>query len=170
MSNYTQNTFFANKDNLATGNANKKILGSEVDAEFAEIATAVASKTEGQIPSGTRMVVVQGSVLLLEDTESQGGDTAGNWTLNINGSVTLPNHAHSAGNYVTDNGSGNFAALSDSGNDHGVGTHTHLINGNSGNPNSLPSSNVSFGGNFANALPNGAWRPSYAKSLVCSKD
>lgn len=44
MTDYTQNTYFAPKDALISGDANKRVRGSELDAEFAEIATAIASK------------------------------------------------------------------------------------------------------------------------------
>lgn len=55
MSNYTQNVSYAPKDALTTGDPNKAILGSQIDAEFSEISTAIASKEDaankGQ-PSG----------------------------------------------------------------------------------------------------------------------
>jgi hypothetical protein len=46
MSNYVQITSFGPKDALSAGDPNKKIVGSQFDAEFAAIATAVASKKE----------------------------------------------------------------------------------------------------------------------------
>lgn len=46
MSNYTQNVSYAPKDALATGDAAKRIKGTELDAEFAEITTAIASKED----------------------------------------------------------------------------------------------------------------------------
>jgi hypothetical protein len=46
MSEYTQTTDFSVKDALTTGDAAKKILGSEVDVELAAIATAIASKSD----------------------------------------------------------------------------------------------------------------------------
>ena len=46
MSNYTQTTDFSAKDNLASGNANKVIKGSDFDTEFSAIATAIATKVE----------------------------------------------------------------------------------------------------------------------------
>lgn len=44
MTDYTQNVYFAPKDSLTTGDPNKKIKGTEIDAEFAEIQTAISSK------------------------------------------------------------------------------------------------------------------------------
>ena len=60
MSNYTQTTDFSAKDNLASGNANKVIKGSDFDTEFSAIATAIATKVEsGDIPSGSVMFFFQ---------------------------------------------------------------------------------------------------------------
>lgn len=44
MSDYTQITDFSAKDSLTTGDPEKVILGSDVDAELAAIATAIATK------------------------------------------------------------------------------------------------------------------------------
>ena len=53
MSNYTQLTNFATKDNLASGNANKIIKGAEINAEFVAIETAVNSKADIASPTFT---------------------------------------------------------------------------------------------------------------------
>ena len=44
MSNYTKTVNFAAKDSLSTGDANKVVKGTEIDTEFNNIATAVATK------------------------------------------------------------------------------------------------------------------------------
>ena len=44
MSDYTKTTDFGAKDALASGNANKIVKGSEIDDEFDNIATAIATK------------------------------------------------------------------------------------------------------------------------------
>ncbi len=44
MSNYTQITYFGPKDSLPVGNPSKLILGTQVDTELGNIATAIASK------------------------------------------------------------------------------------------------------------------------------
>lgn len=44
MSNYTQVTYFAPKDALTAGDANKRAKGVEIDAELAAISTAISSK------------------------------------------------------------------------------------------------------------------------------
>jgi hypothetical protein len=46
MSNYTKSTNFASKDNLASGNPAKIVKGTEIDTEFNNIATAIATKQD----------------------------------------------------------------------------------------------------------------------------
>jgi len=46
MSDYTKSTNFASKDNLTSGNANKIVKGTEIDTEFNNIATAIATKQD----------------------------------------------------------------------------------------------------------------------------
>lgn len=55
MSNYTKSTDFASKDSLPSGNPAKIVKGSEIDTEFNDIATAVATKANIADPtfSGT---------------------------------------------------------------------------------------------------------------------
>ena len=55
MSDYTKAVDFAAKDALATGNTNKLVKGTEIDAEFTAIQTAVNSKADAASPafSGT---------------------------------------------------------------------------------------------------------------------
>jgi hypothetical protein len=47
MSDYTKTTDFTVKDGLTTGDPDKLVLGSELDAEFTAIAAAIATKTDG---------------------------------------------------------------------------------------------------------------------------
>jgi len=47
MANYTKSTNFAAKDSLAHGNAAKIVKGTEINTEFDNIATAIASKADG---------------------------------------------------------------------------------------------------------------------------
>ena len=58
MSNYTKTTNFAVKDNLASGNAAKIIKGTEIDSEFNNIATAVATKSNTAAPTFTGTVTI----------------------------------------------------------------------------------------------------------------
>jgi len=51
MANYTKTTNFAAKDALASGNANKVVKGTEINTEFDNIATAVATKADLTSPT-----------------------------------------------------------------------------------------------------------------------
>lgn len=53
MSNYTKSTNFASKDSLASGNPLKIVKGTEIDTEFNNIATAVATKADLVSPALT---------------------------------------------------------------------------------------------------------------------
>lgn len=53
MSDYTKATNFATKDNLPSGNAAKIIKGGEIDTEFNNIQTAVATKADTASPTFT---------------------------------------------------------------------------------------------------------------------
>jgi len=53
VSNYTKSTNFATKDALASGNALKIVKGTEIDTEFNNIATAVATKADLASPTFT---------------------------------------------------------------------------------------------------------------------
>ena len=58
MSNYTKTTNFATKDSLPSGNANKIVKGTEIDTEFNNIATAVATKADTAGPTFTGTVTI----------------------------------------------------------------------------------------------------------------
>jgi hypothetical protein len=53
MSNYTKATNFASKDALPTGNALKTLSGTEIDDEFSNIQTAIATKANSSAPAFT---------------------------------------------------------------------------------------------------------------------
>lgn len=53
MSNYTKATNFATKDALVSGNALKIVKGTEIDTEFNNIATAIATKADLASPTFT---------------------------------------------------------------------------------------------------------------------
>jgi hypothetical protein len=53
MSNYTKTVNFAAKDALTTGDANKVVKGTEIDTEFNNIATAIATKADSSAGGGT---------------------------------------------------------------------------------------------------------------------
>ena len=51
MSDYTKSTDFASKDSLPAGNSGKIVKGTEIDTEFNNIATAIATKADSANPS-----------------------------------------------------------------------------------------------------------------------
>jgi hypothetical protein len=53
MSNYTKSTNFATKDNLSSGNPLKIVKGTEIDTEFNNIQTAIATKADLASPTFT---------------------------------------------------------------------------------------------------------------------
>lgn len=53
MANYTKTTNFAVKDNLMSGNPAKIVRGTEIDAEFNNIAAAVQTKSDIASPTFT---------------------------------------------------------------------------------------------------------------------
>jgi hypothetical protein len=58
MTDYVKSTNFAAKDALASGNAGKIVKGTEIDTEFNNIATAVATKANSTSPTFTGTVVI----------------------------------------------------------------------------------------------------------------
>lgn len=53
MSNYTKSTNFASKDSLSSGDPLKIVKGTEINTEFDNIATAVATKADSASPAFT---------------------------------------------------------------------------------------------------------------------
>jgi len=53
VTDYTKSTNFATKDNLSSGNALKIVKGTEIDTEFNNIATAIATKADLASPTFT---------------------------------------------------------------------------------------------------------------------
>lgn len=58
MSNYTKSTNFATKDSLSSGNPLKIVKGTEIDTEFNNIQTAIATKSDSASPTFTGTVVI----------------------------------------------------------------------------------------------------------------
>ena len=58
MSNYTKTTNFATKDSLPSGDPNKIVKGAEINTEFDNIATAVATKANSASPTFTGTVTI----------------------------------------------------------------------------------------------------------------
>jgi len=58
MSNYTKTVNFAAKDALPSGDTGKIVKGTEIDTEFNNIATAVASKANTTAPTFSGTVTI----------------------------------------------------------------------------------------------------------------
>ena len=58
MSNYTKSTNFATKDALSSGNPLKIVKGTEINTEFDNIQTAIATKADSASPTFTGTVVI----------------------------------------------------------------------------------------------------------------
>lgn len=70
MSNYTPITDFSAKDALSTGNPSKVILGSEVDAEFDAISTAVATKIDSINSLNAETALDTGDTMVFYDSSA----------------------------------------------------------------------------------------------------
>ena len=73
MSNYTKSTNFATKDALASGNPLKIVKGTEIDTEFNNIATAVATKADLASPTFTGTPTLPTGTVAV--TQSSGSNT-----------------------------------------------------------------------------------------------
>lgn len=107
MTDYTKLTDFASKDALPTGNALKKVKGTEIDDEFNAIATAVATKIDKT--GGTFSGTVNGPTPSANDNSQKLATTAyvqteigqlGGTGLSVSsGVVNLDDTAVTAGSY-----------------------------------------------------------------------
>jgi len=73
MSDYTKSTNFATKDNLSSGNALKIVKGTEIDTEFNNIATAIATKADLASPTFTGTPTLPTGTIAV--TQSNGSNT-----------------------------------------------------------------------------------------------
>lgn len=87
MSNYTKSTNFAAKDALASGNPLKIVKGTEIDTEFNNIATAVATKTDNASAAITGGTITGATV----DNTVIGGTTPANGTFSTMSGATGSN-------------------------------------------------------------------------------
>lgn len=69
MTAYTKSTNFASKDSLASGNPLKIVKGTEIDAEFNNIATAVNTKADSLSPTFTGTPVAPSAALGTNTTQ-----------------------------------------------------------------------------------------------------
>jgi hypothetical protein len=98
LSNYTKSTNFATKDNLSPGNPLKIVKGTEIDTEFNNIATAVATKTDNASAAITGGTIVGITDLAVAD----GGTGASTATAALNN--LLPSQTSNANKYLQTDG------------------------------------------------------------------
>ena len=98
MSNYTKSTNFATKDNLSPGNPLKIVKGTEIDTEFNNIQTAVATKTDNASANITGGTIVGITDLAVAD----GGTGASTATAALNN--LLPTQTGNANKYLQTDG------------------------------------------------------------------
>ena len=75
MANYTKSTNFAAKDSFSHGDSRKIVKGTEIDTEFNNLATAIASKADGDFTvfsfvetAGVLYVQVSGTSVMKVDS------------------------------------------------------------------------------------------------------
>jgi hypothetical protein len=107
MSNYTKTTNFASKDNLNPGNPLKIVKGAEIDTEYNNIATAVATKTDN-----ASAAITGGTISGITDLAvADGGTGASTATAALNN--LLPSQTSNANKYLqTDGTNSSWSALS----------------------------------------------------------
>jgi len=94
MTDYTKTTNFATKDSLPSGNPAKIVKGTEINAEFDNIATAIATKSNKASPTFT------GTLTAVDATLSGNLTVAGNAT--ISGNLTFGDAATDTINLAAD--------------------------------------------------------------------
>ena len=98
MSNYTKTTNFATKDNLSPGNPLKIVKGTEIDTEFNNIATAVATKTDNSAAA-----ITGGSITGITDLAVADGGTGASTAAGALNNL-LPTQTGNANKYLQTDG------------------------------------------------------------------
>ena len=83
MAEYTKSTNFASKDNLTSGNPAKIVKGTEIDTEFNNIATAIATKQDydSDLAAFAAKTAPSGDVVGTTDTQGLANKTLTNPTV-----------------------------------------------------------------------------------------
>jgi hypothetical protein len=98
MSNYTKSTNFATKDNLTPGDPLKVVRGTEIDTEYNNIATAIATKTDNSAAA-----ITGGSITGITDLAvADGGTGASTAAGGLNN--LLPTQTGNANKYLQTDG------------------------------------------------------------------
>ncbi len=98
MSNYTKSTNFATKDNLSPGDPLKVVRGTEIDTEFNNISTAIATKTDNSAAA-----ITGGSITGITDLAvADGGTGASTAAGGLNN--LLPSQSGNANKYLQTDG------------------------------------------------------------------
>jgi hypothetical protein len=98
MSNYTKTTNFASKDNLSPGNPLKIVKGTEIDTEFNNIQTAVATKTDNSSAN-----ITGGSITGITDLAVADGGTGASTAAGALNNL-LPSQTSNANKYLQTDG------------------------------------------------------------------
>jgi hypothetical protein len=98
MSNYTKTTNFATKDNLSPGNPLKIVKGAEIDTEYNNIATAVATKTDN-----ASAAITGGSITGITDLAVADGGTGASTAAGALNNL-LPTQTGNANKYLQTDG------------------------------------------------------------------
>ena len=98
MSNYTKTTNFATKDNLSPGNPLKIVKGTEIDTEFNNIQTAIATKTDNSAAA-----ITGGSITGITDLAVADGGTGASTAAGALNNL-LPSQTSAANKYLQSDG------------------------------------------------------------------
>jgi len=98
LSNYTKSTNFATKDNLTPGDPLKIVRGTEIDTEYNNIATAIATKTDNSAAAITGGTITGITDLAIADGGT-GASTAAGALNNL-----LPSQTSAANKYLQSDG------------------------------------------------------------------